>query len=180
MINNLNHQDVNLNTTFFLTADPTLHTLQGTVWPLTCTCFLHCSLQTENTVSDSFDLYYGLFMYNVNATEQASYPHLWSFIRFFSKYNMWVGLWAILLYLWELGGAISKFSSLKRRNYCLFNYPLWLAFLSSMLYFFFFFIKLTIGTCFPETIVFMIDFIFLNLKFLQVPNQQINNQGSSM
>ncbi|KAL0925690.1 hypothetical protein M5K25_004055 [Dendrobium thyrsiflorum] len=25
---------------------------------------------TENTVSDSFDLYYGLFMYNVNATEQ--------------------------------------------------------------------------------------------------------------
>nr|CAD1843245.1 unnamed protein product [Ananas comosus var. bracteatus] len=27
---------------------------------------------TENTVSDSFDLYYGLFMYNVNATEQAS------------------------------------------------------------------------------------------------------------
>jgi hypothetical protein len=29
-------------------------------------------LQTENTVSDSFDLYYGLFMYNVNATEQAS------------------------------------------------------------------------------------------------------------
>ena len=34
---------------------------------------LHCSIfraQTENTVSDSFDLYYGLFMYNVNATEQ--------------------------------------------------------------------------------------------------------------
>ncbi|KAF9589146.1 hypothetical protein IFM89_019462 [Coptis chinensis] len=27
---------------------------------------------TENTVSDSFDLYYGLFMYNVNATDQAS------------------------------------------------------------------------------------------------------------
>uniref|UniRef100_K3XXX9 Prephenate/arogenate dehydrogenase domain-containing protein n=1 Tax=Setaria italica TaxID=4555 RepID=K3XXX9_SETIT len=27
---------------------------------------------THNTVSDSFDLYYGLFMYNVNATEQAS------------------------------------------------------------------------------------------------------------
>ncbi|CAA6665608.1 unnamed protein product [Spirodela intermedia] len=26
----------------------------------------------ENTVSDSFDLYYGLFMYNVNATDQAS------------------------------------------------------------------------------------------------------------
>ncbi|KAL5989638.1 Arogenate dehydrogenase 2, chloroplastic [Asimina triloba] len=25
---------------------------------------------TENTVSDSFDLYYGLFMYNVNATDQ--------------------------------------------------------------------------------------------------------------
>uniref|UniRef100_J3MEU0 Prephenate/arogenate dehydrogenase domain-containing protein n=1 Tax=Oryza brachyantha TaxID=4533 RepID=J3MEU0_ORYBR len=25
---------------------------------------------TENTVSDSFDLYYGLFMYNINATEQ--------------------------------------------------------------------------------------------------------------
>ena len=25
---------------------------------------------TENTLSDSFDLYYGLFMYNVNATEQ--------------------------------------------------------------------------------------------------------------
>eukprot|EP01018_Ginkgo_biloba_P015771 Gb_38183 [translate_table: standard] len=25
---------------------------------------------TENTMSDSFDLYYGLFMYNVNATEQ--------------------------------------------------------------------------------------------------------------
>ncbi|KAF8746368.1 hypothetical protein HU200_013385 [Digitaria exilis] len=25
---------------------------------------------TQNTVSDSFDLYYGLFMYNVNATEQ--------------------------------------------------------------------------------------------------------------
>ncbi|RLN11595.1 hypothetical protein C2845_PM09G15240 [Panicum miliaceum] len=27
---------------------------------------------THNTVSDSFDLYYGLFMYNINATEQAS------------------------------------------------------------------------------------------------------------
>jgi len=27
---------------------------------------------TRNTVSDSFDLYYGLFMYNINATEQAS------------------------------------------------------------------------------------------------------------
>ena len=26
--------------------------------------------QVENTNSDSFDLYYGLFMYNVNATEQ--------------------------------------------------------------------------------------------------------------
>ncbi|KAF5182486.1 Arogenate dehydrogenase [Thalictrum thalictroides] len=25
---------------------------------------------TDNTVSDSFDLYYGLFMYNVNATDQ--------------------------------------------------------------------------------------------------------------
>jgi len=25
---------------------------------------------THNTVSDSFDLYYGLFMYNINATEQ--------------------------------------------------------------------------------------------------------------
>jgi len=25
---------------------------------------------TRNTVSDSFDLYYGLFMYNINATEQ--------------------------------------------------------------------------------------------------------------
>uniref|UniRef100_A0A453S6L8 TYRAAT2-like C-terminal domain-containing protein n=1 Tax=Aegilops tauschii subsp. strangulata TaxID=200361 RepID=A0A453S6L8_AEGTS len=35
-----------------------------------CGIFTGISLQTENTVSDSFDLYYGLFMYNVNATEQ--------------------------------------------------------------------------------------------------------------
>ena len=27
-------------------------------------------VQVENTNSDSFDLYYGLFMYNVNATQQ--------------------------------------------------------------------------------------------------------------
>ena len=33
------------------------------------------TLQTKNTVSDSFDLYYGLFMYNINATEQASALH---------------------------------------------------------------------------------------------------------
>ena len=26
--------------------------------------------QVENTAGDSFDLYYGLFMYNTNATEQ--------------------------------------------------------------------------------------------------------------
>jgi hypothetical protein len=39
------------------------------------------TLQTENTVSDSFDLYYGLFMYNVNATEQAS-----TILNFFIRY----------------------------------------------------------------------------------------------
>ena len=30
--------------------------------------------QVENTAGDSFDLYYGLFMYNTNATEQVCVP----------------------------------------------------------------------------------------------------------
>jgi hypothetical protein len=29
-------------------------------------------MQVSNTGSDSFDLYYGLFMYNVNATEEVT------------------------------------------------------------------------------------------------------------